>query len=68
MDIHFKVGLIMSKTGRDEMFPMQEQDQGVVLSLSKDPVTCRTERPAAVIFAELLADARPEIPAPVFVP
>jgi hypothetical protein len=45
---------------REETFPMQEQDQG--------PVTCRTEQPAAVIFAERAAEAGSALSAPLFVP
>jgi len=46
--------------GREEAFPMQEQVNG--------PITSRTEKPAAVIFAERLAGSGPDIAAPIFVP
>jgi len=60
MDTIFKIELVFAETHRMEMFPMQEQVIG--------PVTCRTEKPAAVIFAETLAETGSGITAPVFIP
>lgn len=45
---------------REETFPMQEQVVG--------PVRAGTEKPAAVVLAERLAEAPPGAAAPVFIP
>lgn len=60
METLFKIELVVDKTGREETFPMQEQDQG--------PVTCRDEKPVAGILAERAAEAGFGIATPLFVP
>jgi hypothetical protein len=60
MDTLFEIELDLYKAQREGTFPMQEQGIG--------PVTCRTERPAAVIFAECLAENGSGFAASVFIP
>jgi len=57
-----KVDFVLTETPheREEMFPMQEQVIG--------PATNRTHVPAAVVFAERLAESESGIAAPIFVP
>ena len=60
MDTIFKIDLVLAETRREESFPMQEQVTG--------PVTCRSDKPAAIIFTERLAETGSGIAAPVFIP
>ena len=60
MDILLKIELDLAETRREEPFPIQEQEFG--------PVTCRTERLAAVVLAERLAEADSGFAASLFIP
>jgi hypothetical protein len=49
-----------TRSEREEVFPMQEQEQG--------QVCCETEKAASVIFTERLKESKAVAIAPVFIP
>ncbi|GEM_PF-6293778 len=55
-----EIALTETLPRREEIFPMQEQTQG--------PARRGTQKPAAVILAECLAEAGAGMAAPVFIP
>jgi hypothetical protein len=60
MDILFKSEMDLAEASQVEPFPMQEQDFGAI--------SCLTEKPAAIIFAERLTETGSGFAALGFIP